>query len=53
MTSLFDNGLLRKAIVHPTQSLGFEFIYTEKFLLFSNENFQSLIPQFETYEGCN
>ena len=42
MTSLFDNGLLRKAIVHPTQFLGFEFISTEKFLLFSNENFQSI-----------
>ena len=40
MTSLFDNGLLRKAIVHLTQFLGFEFISTEKFLLFSNENFQ-------------
>ena len=32
--------LLRKAIVHSTQFLGFEFIYTKKFLLFSNENFQ-------------
>ena len=42
MTSLFDNGLLRKAIVHPTQFLGFEFISTEKFLLFSKENFQSI-----------
>ena len=42
MTFLFDNGLLRKAIVHPTQFLGFEFISTEKFLLFSNENFQSI-----------
>ena len=41
MTSLFYNGLLREAIVHPTQLLGFEFISTEKFLLFSNENFQS------------
>ena len=41
MTSLFDNGLLRKAIVHPTQFLGFKFIYTE-FLLFSNESFQSI-----------
>ena len=42
MTSLFDNGLLRKAIVHPTQFLGFESISTEKLLLFSNENFQSI-----------
>ena len=42
MTSVFDNGLLRKAIVHPTQFLGFEFISTEKFLFFSNENFQSI-----------
>ena len=42
MISLFDNGLLRNAIVHPTQFLGFEFISTEKFLLFSNENFQSI-----------
>ena len=42
MTSLFDNCLLRKTIVHPTQFLGFEFISTEKFLLFSNENFQSI-----------
>ena len=42
MTSLFDNDLLRKTIVHPTQFLGFEFISTEKFLLFSNENFQSI-----------
>ena len=41
MTSLFDNGLLRKAIVHPTQFLGFEFISNE-FLLFCNENFQSI-----------
>ena len=41
MTSLFDNGLLRKAIVHPTQFLGFEFISPENFLLFSNEHFQS------------
>ena len=39
---IFDNGLLRKAIVHPTQFLGFEFIFTEKFLLFANENFQSI-----------
>ena len=31
MTSLFDNGLLRKAILHPTQFSGFEFISTEKF----------------------
>ena len=45
MTSLFDNGLLRKAIAHPAQFLGFEFISTEKFLFFSNENFQS----FEKY----
>ena len=42
MTSLFDNGLLRKAIVHPTQFLGFQFISTEKFLLFPNENFKSI-----------
>ena len=42
MTSLFDNGLRRKAIVHPTQFLSFEFISTDKFLLFSNENFQSI-----------
>ena len=42
VTSLFENGLLRKAIVHPTQFLGFEFISTEKFLLFSNENFESI-----------
>ena len=41
MTSLFDNGLLIKAIVHPTQFLGFEFTSTE-FLLFSNENVQSI-----------
>ena len=34
MTSLFDNGLPRKAIVHPTQFLGFEFISTENFLLY-------------------
>ena len=40
MTSLFDNGLLRKAIVDPAQFLGFEFISTENFLLFSKENFQ-------------
>ena len=39
MTSLFDNGLLRKAIVHPTQFLGFESISTEKL---SNENLQSI-----------
>ena len=39
MTSLFDNSLLRKATVHPTQFLGFKFIFTEKFLFFSNENF--------------
>ena len=42
MTSLFDNGLLRKAIVHPTQFLGFKFISAEKFLLSSNKNFQSI-----------
>ena len=42
MTSLFDNGLLGKAIVHATQFLGFEFISTEKFLLFSNKNFKSI-----------
>ena len=42
MTSLFENDLLRKAIVHPTQFLGFKFISAEKFLLFSNENFQSI-----------
>ena len=28
MTFLFDNGLLKKAVVHPTQFLGFEFIST-------------------------
>ena len=37
MISLFDNDLLRKAIVHPLQFLGFKLISTEKFLLFSNE----------------
>ena len=42
MTSLFDNDPLRKAIVLPTQFLGFEFISTEAFLLFSSENFQSI-----------
>ena len=42
MTFLFDNGLLRKAIVHQTQFLCFELISTEQFLLFSNENFQSI-----------
>ena len=42
MTSLFDNSLLRKAIVHPTPFLWFEFISTKKILLFSNENFQSI-----------
>ena len=42
MTSLFDKGVVRKAIVHPTQILDFEFISTEKLLLFSNENFQSI-----------
>ena len=36
MASLFNNDLLRKAIVHPTKFLGFEFISTEKCLLFSN-----------------
>ena len=36
MTPLLDNGPLRKAIVHPTQFLGFEFICTGKFLLISN-----------------
>ena len=41
MTSLFDNDLLREAIVLPTQFLGFEFISTEAILLFSNENFES------------
>ena len=45
MTSLFDNDLLRKGIVHPTQFLGFEFISTKKFLFSSNETFQS----FEKY----
>ena len=39
MIFLFDNGLLRKAIVHPTQFLDFQFISTAKFLLFPNENF--------------
>ena len=42
MTPLFDNGVVRKAIVHPTQILDFEFISTEKLLLFSNGNFQSI-----------
>ena len=42
MTSLFDNGLLRKAIAHPTQFFGFKFIFTEKFLLFSDENFHGI-----------
>ena len=42
MTSLFDNVLLRRAIAHSTQFLGFEFISTDKFLSFSNENFQSI-----------
>ena len=42
MTCLIDNGLLRKAVVDPTQFLGFEFISAKKFLLFSNENFQSI-----------
>ena len=39
MTSLFDNGLLSKAIVHLTQFLGLKFHSTEKFLLFSSEDF--------------
>ena len=42
MTFLFDNGLLKKPFVHPAQFLGFEFISTEYFLLFFNENFQSI-----------
>ena len=42
ITSLFDNGLLRKVIVHPTQFLGFQFISNETFLLFSNWNFSSI-----------
>ena len=42
MTSLFDNGLLRKAIIHLAQFLGFGFISAEKFLLLSNENFESI-----------
>ena len=42
MTFLFDNGLLKKPVVHPAQFLGFEFISTEYFLLFLNENFQSI-----------
>ena len=46
MTFLFDNGLLRKAIVHQTQFLCFELISTEQFLLFSNENFQSIKEYF-------
>ena len=46
MTSLFDNGQLREAIVHPTQFLGLAFISTENFLLFSYENFQSLEKSF-------
>ena len=33
MTSLFDNCLLRKAVVHPTQFLGFEFVSTENFFI--------------------
>ena len=40
MTSLFDYGLLRKAIVHSTQFLGFRFISIEKSLLFSDESFK-------------
>ena len=40
--TLFDNGLLRKVTVHPTEFLGLEFISAEKFLLFCNENFQSI-----------
>ena len=43
MTSLFDNGLLRKAIIHLAQFLGFGFISAEKFLLLSNENFESIL----------
>ena len=39
MTSLCDNGLLRKAFVHPTQFLGSEFISAKKF---SHEKFQSI-----------
>ena len=42
MTFLIDNGLPRKAIVHPTQFLDFEFISTETLLLFSNKNLQSI-----------
>ena len=42
MTSLFDNGLLRKAILHPTQFLGFKFISTEKFLLFLKVSIENL-----------
>ena len=42
MTFLFDNDLLRKVFVHPTQFSGFEFISTEMFLLSSKENFQSI-----------
>ena len=42
MTSLCDNGLLRKAFVHPAQFLGSEFISAKKFLLFSHEKFQSI-----------
>ena len=41
MTSLFDNGLLRKAILHPTQFLGFKFISTENFLLFLKVGIES------------
>ena len=40
MTSLFDYGLLGKAIVHSAQFLGFGFISIEKFLLFSDESFK-------------
>ena len=46
MTFLFDNDLLRKAIVHLTQFLSFKLISTEEFLLFSNENFQSIKEYF-------
>ena len=42
MTSLFDNGLLRKAILHATQFLDFEFISTDTLLLFSSKNLQSI-----------
>ena len=38
---MLNKGLLRKAIVHPTQ-LSFEFISTENILLFSNGKFQCI-----------